>query len=249
MAETPLSPLQTSATIGHRRCAGTPDTRFRGGAGAARGCHTAADGVAIASLDGASQPSVPCPRHCSPSLCQCRQRPAYRSRQRRSCSRGVRLQKRSCGAMVGSIKRRESSVSRLRGPWNCWLNEGYRPVTNKGNAHDRHGRPYTAAPCCAPGRTSRLGARDAASTRCSQVHFEQRLHAQLPLDLVLHDATGKSVRLGTYFGTQTRHSGAQLLPLCPALPAGARRAGAESAGTRLHGGRGVRRRDRQHRST
>ena len=48
--------------------------------------------------------------------------------------------------------------------------------------------------------TPPLWAHEARPALLSQVHFEQRLHAQLPLDLVFHDATGKSIRLGTYFG-------------------------------------------------
>ena len=48
----------------------------------------------------------------------------------------------------------------------------------------------------------RVWAHETRPAPLSQVHFEQRLHAQLPLDLVLHDATGKSIRLGTYFGTK-----------------------------------------------
>jgi protein SCO1/2 len=35
-----------------------------------------------------------------------------------------------------------------------------------------------------------------------QVSFEQRLHARLPLDIVLRDATGNVVQLGDYFGTR-----------------------------------------------
>lgn len=47
---------------------------------------------------------------------------------------------------------------------------------------------------------ARVWSHEAQPALVRQVHFAQHLHAQLPLDLGLHDATGQSVRLGTYFG-------------------------------------------------
>lgn len=60
---------------------------------------------------------------------------------------------------------------------------------------------FTAAPCFAQGSASQSSGADFAATQddVPEVGFEQRLDAQVPLDLEFKDSTGKTVTLADYF--------------------------------------------------
>lgn len=66
--------------------------------------------------------------------------------------------------------------------------------------------PAAAVPALADGpqpvQAGGQPANDGGNVDLSQVRFDPHLDAQLPLDLVLHDEEGRSVRLGDFFGSR-----------------------------------------------